>query len=183
MNNTYKTIDEMIEHLNNPTGWWDKFILNPKMNWLRYIIYNLPDLPMDIYRDIKWFIQRGKRGYADCDVWAFDEYLSKIIINGVKDLKFQMHGVPADQFFSSKDGNDINMGAWKLILDEIIWAFEVTQKIINAEWVYLNSKKRNKKSTSKFSKEFKYHIMTREECLRYRNGWRLFQKYYFKLWD
>ena len=183
MTKLYKTVDEMLEDLNKNYNWWDKLILNPNMKWLRYIIYNLPESPMDIYRNIKWFIQRGKRGYADCDVWGYDEYLSKIIVDGLKDLKSQVHGVPNSPCFISKDGKDVDLGAWKAILDEIIWTFEVAQKIINDEWIRLNSKERNKKSTNKFSKNYKYHIMTKEECSRYRNGWKLFQKHFFNLWD
>ena len=179
MGKRYRTVDALIKDLKKSNTWWDKFILNPKMNWLRWIIYNLPDIPKNCYRNIKWFIQRGKKGYADCDVWDFDNYLSKIISNGLIDLKSQVHGVPCHPNFSSKDGKDIYLDKWKTVLDEIIWTFEVVQKIINAEWLYLNSKKRNNTKM----KEFGYYIMSKEECLRYRSGWKLFQKYYFNLWD
>jgi len=179
--NKYKLIDEMLESFNKNKSLWDKIILHPKMNWLRWIIYNLKDLPKDIYNNIKWFIQRGKRGYADCDVWDFDSYLSKVISEGIKDLKSQIHGVSSD--FASKDGKDIYLDKWKVVLDEIIWTFETSQKIIDADWIYLNSKERNKKRRIKFSKEFNYHIMTKEECDRYRKGWVLFRKYYHSLWD
>jgi len=35
---------------------------------------------MRIFKEIKWFWQRGKRGWADCDVWGFQDYLTDIII-------------------------------------------------------------------------------------------------------
>lgn len=174
INKPYKSVNEMLESLKRNETLWDKFILNPKMNWLRYIIYNFFDIPKDIYNNIKWFIQRGQRGYAECDVWEFDVYLSETITNGLKDLKSQLHGFPCN--FISKD-------EWKSVLDEIIWTFEVAQKIINSEWVYLKSKERNKKSINIFAKEYNYHIMTKEECERYRKGWDLFKKHYFSLWD
>lgn len=30
----------------------------------------------EAYYQVKWFIQRGRRGYADCDVWSLDYYLA-----------------------------------------------------------------------------------------------------------
>jgi len=37
-------------------------------------------------RRIKWFVQRGKRGYADYDVWDLWTYLSKVISKSLRDL-------------------------------------------------------------------------------------------------
>ena len=36
------------------------------------------DNPRDFKNNIKWFIQRGKRGYSDRDLWSFDWYLAEI---------------------------------------------------------------------------------------------------------
>ena len=46
-----------------------------------------------IYNNIKWFIQRGMRGYADCDVWNTDRYLAKLIANMTRDLRFNNKGL------------------------------------------------------------------------------------------
>lgn len=170
----WSSVDEMINSLKN--NW-----LRDKYLYIYRFFLHIKKFPIDFYFETKWFIQRGKNGYADCDVWGFDNYLSEVIVNGLKDLKSQVHGVPSD--FASKDGKVIYPNKWKSVLDEIIWTFEVAQKIIDAEWVYLNSKERNKKSRIKFAKKGKYHIMTKIECSRYRNGWKLFKKYYFNLWD
>lgn len=118
MTKKYKTIKEMLEELDNPKSLWDRFILNPKMNWLRWIIYNLPDVPRDTYNEIKYFIQRGKRGYSDRDLWDLDFYLATIISSSVKNLK----------------DNYITYGAcekeWISVLDDIVFAFEKEKKII-----------------------------------------------------
>lgn len=87
-----KSVEEFKKTMIENRNLWDKFILNPKMNWLRWLIYNLPDVPKDIYNNIKWFIQRGKK-----------------------------------------------------ILDNV--------------------------------------YISKEEYKRYKNGWKIFQKYYFDLWD
>ena len=31
--------------------------------------------------------------------------------------------------------------------------------------------------------EYSTHVMSKEECVRYRKGWYYFQKYFFSLWD
>ncbi len=74
--------------------WWTKCILFP--------------------REIKWFIQRGCKGYADCDVWSFDLYLAGIIIGGLTELRNNNYGHPVD----------LNPEEWDSTLREIIAAFE-----------------------------------------------------------
>lgn len=32
-------------------------------------------------RKIVWFFQRGKRGWADCDWWSLDDYISQVMID------------------------------------------------------------------------------------------------------
>lgn len=63
-----------------------------------YIWWNwLSDRPRKLY----WFLQRGWRGYADCDTWAFDYYLSKVITGGLKHFKKYYHGTdPSEEVFN-----------------------------------------------------------------------------------
>ena len=57
--------------------------------WGFYVWYNwLIDLP----RNIKWFIQRGRRGYADCDTWNLDVHLAEVIVGALSELKEYYHG-------------------------------------------------------------------------------------------
>ena len=59
-----------------------------------YIWWNwLESRPREIY----WFFQRGWRGYADCDTWAFDDYLCRVIIGGLKQLKKYSHSEEPSQ--------------------------------------------------------------------------------------
>jgi len=43
---------------------------------------------MGIFRsyflDIKWFIQRGRRGYADCDLWNLCWYISNLMVDALE---------------------------------------------------------------------------------------------------
>lgn len=60
-----------------------------------YSIYRFYHNILTIPKELYWFYQRGKRGYADCDVWDFDSYLRSIIIPGLKSLKKRAHGEPS----------------------------------------------------------------------------------------
>jgi len=48
----------------------------------------------DLYNQVKWFIQRGQRGYADCDIWSLDFYLSKWMPAALKRLETNNIGHP-----------------------------------------------------------------------------------------
>lgn len=45
-------------------------------------------------KEIKWFIQRGKQGYADCDLWDFYSYISTIMVNALKEFNEIRCGYP-----------------------------------------------------------------------------------------
>jgi len=136
----------------------------------------------DMYLEIKWFIQRGKRGYADCDVWDFDSYLSDVIVKGLIELKENVHGVPCR--FASKDGKYVDLEAWKSTIQKMINTFHTAQLINKGTYLYLPTYK-NKLSDYINLKEEKFNIITMsyEDCKRYEDGWQLFQKYFFNLWD
>jgi hypothetical protein len=36
---------------------------------------------------VKWKLQRIKKGYSDPDIWDFREYLTKLLIGGLSELK------------------------------------------------------------------------------------------------
>ena len=163
--------------------------VHPILDFLQNCHYEIGwklKIPEEIYDEIKWFIQRGKRGYSDRDVWGFHYYLADVIFNGIKDFKKQVHGVPCDipkkigEKHSSKLRKSIK--EWKRILGEIQWTFKTVKKIDNGNWILVENEKQRKRIKSlKFRK--KYHIMTKEECKRYNEGWKLFKKYFYNLWD
>jgi len=151
------------------------------------------EIPGEVYRNIRWFIQRGKRGYSDYDIWGFDYYLIKVISKGIKELQRQVHGVPGNIAEKFKDKNDPDgidnaMKEWKRILGEIAWTFESAHKVNENDWILINNEKQRNKLTKFYdelnkSQDYFCYIMTKEECKRYREGWKLFQKYFFNLWD
>ena len=162
-------------------------------------------VPGDTYRAIKWFIQRGKRGYSDSDVWNLEYHIAKVMIGALKDLKKQVHGVPCGmsgvQDIEVDDVDSEAMIKWKGIIRELIWLFESIQKINEHDWIYVADEKdrielqdyveRLNLPRCEEDKVFhsldipvkKYYLMSIEDCKRYREGWKLFQEYYFDLWD
>ena len=128
---------------------------------------------MSIFRDIKWFIQRGKRGYANCDYWNFFDYLTDIIIAGLKDLKQHQFGCSSELY--DKNRKDNECWKWEELLQEMIDGFEAS-KILNRPYFWKETKggqtlekidwKKNKLLTKKFQR-----------------GMELFSKYYLNLWD
>ena len=67
-----------------------------------------------LFKEIKWFIQRGKRGWADCDTWNFDTYIARVIKEGTEYLLEHQHGYPSG----------LTDKKWREILKEIVWAFD-----------------------------------------------------------
>jgi len=58
--------------------------------WLR----NNKIMKISFLNNIKWFIQRGVRGYSDRDVWNLDTYIFKILSGGLIKLAHTTHGYP-----------------------------------------------------------------------------------------
>lgn len=49
---------------------------------------------MRFFRKIKWFVQRGKRGWADCDTRNLGSYLAKVIGESAGYLAYNHMGHP-----------------------------------------------------------------------------------------
>jgi len=79
-----------------------------------------------IPKRIKWFCQRGWRGYSDCDVWSFDGYLAEIISKGCIHLSKTTHSYPCE---SSPE-------EWDKTLKEIAKDFEDYNKIMEHDEGY-----------------------------------------------
>jgi len=148
--------------------------------WIRHGLWNyVRDFPREVY----WFCQRGMRGYSDRDTWGLDYHLARIIAEGTAQIKKYKSGHPAD----------ITEKQWDIILNEIIWTFEMATEILDNSVYYMKYVDWNKDDYERFNKtceelkqkcpDGKFYAMTKEECKRYEDGWKLFQEYFFSLWD
>lgn len=85
-----------------------------KMSRIVRIIKDIFDVPYHL-KKIHWFFQRGARGWADCDTWSFDLYLSKVIPNALKFILKWKHGIGCN-FLSdeeSKNPEKITEESWQ----------------------------------------------------------------------
>ena len=144
-----------------------------------------------IPRRIKSFIQRGIRGWSDCDTWSFDIYLSKIIYGGVRYLRDNKSGYPIlngkdiDESINRYNTHaDENATMWLGILYKIIKTFKTAEGISNGDIWYIPSKEWTEKEYNTLSKRLKKEeVLTKQESIEYEEGFDLFKKYFHNLWD
>lgn len=71
-------------------------------------------------RDLCWFFQRGKRGWAESDVWEMDHYLAGVIAGMAKELREKGMGYPC---FHYKGRPCSCKARWESALFRIEYAF------------------------------------------------------------
>ena len=101
----FYTWEEVKAHLDKPLPFHKK---------VKYAVKRWKRKPRDLYLNVKWFIQRGKRGYSDRDVWNFDYYLAKVISGGSTELADILHGYPGD----------MTPETWEAHLREVAYRFK-----------------------------------------------------------
>lgn len=106
-------------------------------------------------REIKYFIQRGRRGYSDRDMWCFDNYLATIIPPVVRHYKGSTT-CPPDLY---DKGHKNEYHKWDEVLEEIAQGFEVAKRECNT----LESEE--------------------EDLIKFRRAMDLLKKHFFSLWD
>jgi hypothetical protein len=131
-------------------------------------------------KETKWFIQRGKRGWADCDIWSFDGYLSEVIWKGLKKLQKIQHILPTwKPGIKEEDAKK----EWDYILNEMIWAFQSWDLACNGHYEFWFAGRSQIYEKTMMEKYPDYHFMTEEEDKRMRNGMKLFIENFGSLWD
>ncbi len=121
------------------------------------------------YRDIKHFIQRGRRGYADCDVWSLDSYLCDWLPKALKDLRNLKASYPASM-------SSVEEWAKKIRIMEK--GFESARKLGDADFMVMYKRKENGHPLFRYDKarQARYEHDFKE-------GMKLFVKHFDGLWD
>lgn len=167
----------------------------------RFFLYSPYGNPRQSLRELKWFIQRGRRGWANCDVWSLDTYLSGWLPSALRHLKETKHGVPigcVDSGDRDGCGNSSEAGMkraearWNAILDTMIAGFEAAQRIQDGIYEkelgpyplerpsYLSITEWKATITARFRKS--QELTKRDEEI-FKQGLENFTKYYHNLWD
>jgi hypothetical protein len=68
-------------------------------------------------RRVVWFIQRGRRGWADCDLWNMDTHIARLNVEMLTELRRIAHGYPAG--LEATHG-DAGFEEWCRLLGEMI---------------------------------------------------------------
>ena len=161
----------MIKYL---LGTWNK-ALDLYYAIKRFVIYDILYFP----RKVKWFIERGKNGFAENDVWGFDQYLAKVISGGIKHLQKDMQGAPTG----------LTEKQWNKILDEIQLGFteylnqpEYQAKLVNEIWPDEDELiSVDKKKMTKYNREMnKLNMRINKNLSR---SFELLDIYFRNLWD
>ncbi len=175
---SYKSVKAMFREMEKENK------KHPIRSWLRPKFWQMIRLPREIQLAIRIFIQRGKRGYANSDVWGLDCYLSKVISKSVQHLKENLNGMP----------NGLTEGQWIDILNKIVYTFEIAKDITNGDAIYLPIKDWSDTKYTKWCQSIKginkkhteilgMRILTKKQSKEFEEGFKLFQEYFFDLWD
>jgi len=105
-------------------------------------------------KQIKFFFQRGKRGWSEKDVWSIDYYLSEIIPQMIVHLRSISHGHPVD----------LSKEEWDKILEKIEQGFIASKRMQD------------------FDGEYNMEKYKEDEKL-FKEAMELFKEWYFDLWD
>ncbi len=149
------------------------------------LFWRIVRLPGDIRRNIRDFIQRGRRGWADSDTWSFEHYLSKIIVEGVKYLKEINHTLPTWE--EGKTELECK-NEWDIILNTIINTFQVAKEVSEGYSYYLPLKYLTEKEYKRLVKLFedskrRIKVLNRKETEEFEKGFDLFKEHFFSLED
>lgn len=85
--------------------------------------------PSTYWRTLKYFCQRGYRGYADCDSWDANSYMESVVLGVVISLKKSKRGCPASLVLSENEPFEVSFARWQSILQEIIDGLEASYEL------------------------------------------------------
>lgn len=141
---------------------------SPPFGWKNWYGYSTEPWTYfyDLWLQLKWFFQRGSRGYADNSVWSIDWYLCSWMGRALRELAENVHGTPIlDTGRVVTDPNDCDtftMEEWKATILYIADTFDLGRKIQD------------------------YDIPVEQmpaAMKRFNQGMAMFTEYFFNLWD
>lgn len=137
---------------------------------------NIKDIPYNL-RKIKWFFQRGKRGWADCDTWGLDHYLARIMPEMLRYLQENLHSYPGYDEAST-------CGKWYDILEELIEGWEAANRVCDDEYYKQVSGDSIEAIGNATRKEIReWHRLSVKDRKLFEKKMKLFTKWFFHLWD
>ena len=150
--------------------WYNKYFVIP----FHTSIYAIMEFPSKV----KWFYQRGSRGWSDRSAWSIDTWLVNNLIPMLERLKRDKHGTPTSMFrmkggesykfyygISTDEADVLAAQRWNNVLSEIIYGLKCAKKLQDMDYNY-----KDKKLTKRLTKS-------------YQRSFELIGKHLFSLWD
>ena len=169
-----------------PYGYVATYALRHPLKYIRHWLY-----------EIKFFFQRGWRGWADRDTWSIDYYLSSILPGALRHLQEHSHTYVEQEGMTEEEA----VAEWGRILHAIADGFEASVKLDEGEYIVytippdysqpmflpLDSSdssyvEMNPKCMGEVDKEA---TQANRQALftQWEEGIDLFKKHFFNLWD
>lgn len=154
-----------------------------------WVFHRIKNFLTNMPKRIKFFYQRGKRGYSDQDVWSMDWWFFSVVIPMLKQLRDTKQSYPS-KFKTPEE--------WDRELDTMIHYFiEATEEGCSEKNEY--EEQYNKRWWDSFDKKGMAYVIDdselRDKYLQrsyeideYREdmknkGFEMFSKYFWNLWD
>lgn len=136
--------------------------------------------PRFYYKPLVYAYQRATRGFADCDTWGLDSYITEIVIGALPKLNKQ--GVPYE-VATSED--------WDYILNDIVEGFRAHRRITENQWpedFYTELETSTGVASALGIQDRVYDwkkikAWERHETALFNKGFKLFHKHFGSLWD
>ena len=121
------------------------------MNYKKqYYITHPREFIEECVHGVRYFIQRGSRGYSEQDVWNLGSYLSSWLPKALRELK------KSNSYTSSFDGwcKSMTQNEWRLLLEQMAQGFEEINikgtRDFPKRWLKANLKKRRQRKLFAF---------------------------------
>ena len=150
---TFELTEEVFARWDKENAkWYNKYFAIPFQRFIQAI--------KDFPSEVKWFYQRGSRGWSDRSAWSIDTWLVDNLIPMLERLKNNKHGTPASMFRKKdgvdKDGNSTDEAhrlaeqRWDNVLREIIYGLKCAKTIQDYDYKDVEVKKLTKSSKRSF---------------------------------
>jgi hypothetical protein len=150
---TFELTEEVFARWDKENAkWYNKYFAIPFQRFIQAI--------KDFPSEVKWFYQRGSRGWSDRSAWSIDTWLVDNLIPMLERLKNNKHGTPSSMFRKKdgvdKDGNSTDEAhrlaeqRWDNVLREIIYGLKCAKTIQDYDYKDVEVKKLTKSSKRSF---------------------------------
>jgi len=128
----------------------------------------------NLFNGIKWFVQRGRRGYSQEDTWDLADYFCRLLPPMIRELQGKC-GCPSEFYDRESVNNECHK--WDETLEEMAQGFEA------AKWIKdmsISSSIRELNGKRGYNFDFKSFDNAEEKMNK---GLALFAKHFLSLWN